>query len=306
MADTVQAPGGDAAVVRVHGKPKGIAITTDVTPRYCKADAFEGAKQAVAEAWRNLTAVGAVPLAVTDNLNFGNPERPDTMGDIVGAIDGIGEACRALSFPVVSGNCSLYNETNGEAILPTPAIGGVGLLRDVKRMATIAFKREGDSIILVGDSKGHLGQSLYLREIEGREEGAPPSVDLLVEKRNGDFVRSLIEAGRVDTVHDVSDGGLLVAVAEMAMATGNGAKLAIPDGSVASLFGEDQARYVIAAPEKQAAAILAEAKRAGVPARVIGTAGGAELVLSGDKIAVAKLRTAHEAWFPNYMGADPV
>ena len=306
MADTVQAPGGDAAVVRVHGKPKGIAITTDVTPRYCKADAFEGAKQAVAEAWRNLTAVGAVPLAVTDNLNFGNPERPDTMGDIVASIDGIGEACRTLSFPVVSGNCSLYNETNGEAILPTPAIGGVGLLHDVKRMATIAFKREGDSIILMGESKGHLGQSLYLREIEGREEGAPPPVDLATEKRNGDFVRSLIEAGRIDTVHDVSDGGLLVAVAEMAMATGNGAKLAIQDESVASLFGEDQARYVMGVPEKQAAAILADAKSAGVPARVIGTAGGADLVLSGDRIAVAKLRTAHEAWFPNYMGADPV
>jgi phosphoribosylformylglycinamidine synthase len=307
MADTVQPPGGDAAVVRVHGKTKAIAITTDVTPRYCKADAFEGAQQAVAEAWRNLTAVGAVPLAVTDNLNFGNPERPDTMGDIVASIDGIGEACRALSFPVVSGNCSLYNETNGEAILPTPAIGGVGLLRDVNRMATIAFKREGDSIILVGESKGHLGQSLYLREIEGREDGAPPPVDLAAEKRNGDFVRSLIEAGRADTVHDVSDGGLLVAVAEMAMPGGIGVKLTTEDESVANLFGEDQARYVIAVAEKQAAAILAEVRSVGVLARIIGTTGGSDLILSsGDRIAVARLRAAHEGWFPNYMGADPV
>src|SRR5215510_9738712 len=225
MADTVQVPGGDAAVVRVHGTQKALAITTDVTPRYCKADPFEGAKQAVAESWRNLTAVGAHPLAVTDNLNFGNPERPETMGEIVSAIDGIGEACRALSFPVVSGNCSLYNETNGEAILPTPAIGGVGLLRDVHRSATIAFKREGDAIILIGETKGHLGQSLYLREIEGREEGGAPPVDLAAEKRNGNFVRKLIEAGRLDTVHDVSDGGLLVAIAEMAMASGIGAKL---------------------------------------------------------------------------------
>ena len=168
---------------------------------------IEGGKQAVAEAWRNLTAVGAMPLAVTDNLNFGNPEKPDVMGDIVASIDGFGEACRALNFPVVSGNCSLYNETNGEAILPTPAIGGVGLLKDLHRTASIAFKREGDALILIGETKGHLGQSLYLREIEGREEGPAPPVDLGCEKRNGDFVRGLIESGRVDTVHDVSDGG---------------------------------------------------------------------------------------------------
>ena len=175
MADTVQMPGGDAAVVRVHNSNKGLAITTDVTPRYCKADPYEGAKQAVAEAWRNITAVGAKPLAVTDNLNFGNPQKPEIMGEIVSAVDGIGDACRALDFPVIGGNCSLYNETNGEGILPTPAIGGVGLMADVHRMATIAFKREGDAIILVGDTKGHLGQSIYLREIEGREEGRMPA-----------------------------------------------------------------------------------------------------------------------------------
>ena len=195
MADTVQCPGGDAAVVRVHGTNKGLAITTDVSPRYCKADPFEGAKQAVAEAWRNISAVGARPLAVTDNLNFGNPQKPEIMGRSWPAIDGIGEACRALDFPVVSGNCSLYNETNGEGILPTPAIGAVGLLKDVHRMATIAFKREGDAIILIGETKGHLGQSIYLREIEGKEEGAPPPVDLAAEKKHGDFVRGLIEDG---------------------------------------------------------------------------------------------------------------
>jgi phosphoribosylformylglycinamidine synthase len=306
MADTVQSPGGDAAVVRVHGKQKGIAVTTDVTPRYCKADAFEGAKQAVAEAWRNLTAVGAVPLAVTDNLNFGNPERPETMGDIVGSINGIGEACRALSFPVVSGNCSLYNETNGEAILPTPAIGGVGLLHDVRRMATIGFKRAGDAIILIGDTKGHLGQSLYLREIEGREEGTPPPVDLAEERRNGDLVRSLIESKRTETVHDVSDGGLLIAVAEMAMAGGIGAKLTMAGAGIAALFGEDQARYVIAVAETEAATILSQAEDANVPARIIGLTGGGELVLNGQAIAVAALRAAHESWFPNYMGAGPV
>jgi phosphoribosylformylglycinamidine synthase len=307
MADTVQAPGGDAAVVRVHGKQKAIAITTDVTPRYCKADAFEGAKQAVAEAWRNLTAVGAHPLAVTDNLNFGNPQKEETMGDIVSAVDGIADACNALAFPVVSGNCSLYNETNGDAILPTPAIGGVGLLHDVKRMATIAFKTEGDSIILIGETRGHLGQSLYLREIEGREEGPPPPVDLKAEKRNGDFVRSLIEAGRADTVHDVSDGGLLVAIAEMSMANGIGAQLSLNDDGIATLFGEDQARYVLTVSEKRAAAIISDAKAAGVLARVIGTTGGTDIALpGGDTVPVAQLRGAHETWFPRYMGADPV
>jgi phosphoribosylformylglycinamidine synthase len=305
MADTLQPPGGDAAVVRVHGKTKALAVTTDVTPRYCKADPFEGAKQAVAEAWRNLSSVGAHPLAVTDNLNFGNPEKPDTMGEIVASIDGIGEACRALSFPVVSGNCSLYNETNGEAILPTPAIGGVGLLKNVHRMATVAFKREGDAIILIGETKGHLGQSLYLREIEGREEGAPPPVDLNAEKRNGDFARELIEAGRVDTVHDCSDGGLLVAIAEMAMAGDIGARLDM-DTTIPFLFGEDQARYVLAVKPGDAARILADAQATGVPARAIGKTGGQEITIAGKSVTTASLQAAHEGWFPKFMGSDPV
>jgi len=302
MADTVQAPGGDAAVVRVHGSNKALAISCDVTPRYCKADPFEGAKQAVAECWRNMTAVGATPLAVTDNLNFGNPQRPEIMGEIVGGIDGIGEACRALSFPVVSGNCSLYNETNGEPILPTPAIGGVGLLKDVRRMATVAFKRAGDALLLVGDTKGHLGQSIYLREIEGREEGAPPPVDLAAEKRNGDFVRGLIEQGRLDTVHDISDGGLLVAITEMAMAGSIGAELTFGDAAIALLFGEDQGRYILALPASEAARVLGEAKAAGVSMSSLGVTGGDRIAVKGAGDApLAKLRAAHESWFPALM-----
>jgi phosphoribosylformylglycinamidine synthase II len=303
MTDTVQPPGGDAAVVRVHGGKKALAITTDVTPRYCRADPFEGAKQAVAEAWRNLTAVGAVPLAVTDNLNFGNPERPETMGEIVRSIDGIAEACRALSFPVVSGNCSLYNETNGEPILPTPAIGGVGLIDDAGRMATIAFKRPGDVIILIGNTQGHLGQSLYLREIEGREEGAPPTVDLTVEKRNGDFVRKLIGNGIVDTVHDVSDGGVLIALAEMAMGGGIGAELSPGINSgIPFLFGEDQARYVLGVDPAGAKRVLSDAATAGVPVQVIGKSGGEALMLPGTfTIPLLRLRHAHESWLPQYM-----
>jgi phosphoribosylformylglycinamidine synthase len=303
MADTVQRPGGDAAVVRVHGTNKGLAITTDVTPRYCRADPYEGAKQAVAEAWRNITAVGAVPLAVTDCLNYGNPEKPEIMGEIVAGIDGIAEACRALDFPVVSGNCSLYNETQGEGILPTPTIGGVGLLQDVHRMANIAFKRQGDAIILIGETSGHLGQSVYLRDVEGKEEGAAPPVDLAVEMKNGDFVRALVESGRVDTVHDISDGGLLVAIAEMALAGNIGAALA--PGTIPFLFGEDQARYVLAAPRKAAERVVSESKRAGVAAVLLGVAHGDKIAVEGfGEIALEHLRKAHESWFRSMMTGE--
>ena len=303
LGNTVQRPGGDAAVVRVENGPKGLALTTDVTPRYCEADPFEGGKQAVAECWRNLTAVGARPLAITDTLNFGNPERPEIMGQFVGCIRGIAEACKMLDFPVVSGNVSLYNETNGKAILPTPSIGGVGLLDDFQKSATLAFKHTGEAILLVGETTGWLGQSMYLREISGREEGAPPPLDLAVEKRNGDAVRELIGGGKVTAVHDVSDGGLLVAVAEMAMASGIGAALAEPAATPhAFWFGEDQARYVVTVPSGQTDAVLAVFAAAHVPAVRLGTTGGDALTLPGERpIFVARLRESFERWLPAYM-----
>ncbi len=307
LGNTVQPPGGDAAIVRVLDGPKGLALTTDVTPRYCEADPVEGGKQAVAEAWRNITAVGGLPLAITDNLNFGNPERPEVMGTFVGCIQGIGEACRALDFPVVSGNVSLYNETNGQGILPTPTIGGVGLLDDVTVHASVRFKREGDAILLVGATQGWLGQSLYLKEILGREEGAPPPVDLSVERRNGDFVRQLIRSRQVDTVHDCSDGGLAVAVAEMAMAGGIGAEIGAPEGAPlhAFLFGEDQGRYVLAVDPDHAPDILYEAQALGIPAAVLGVTGGDSLILPGDEaISVAELKAAHEGWLPTFMSGQ--
>jgi len=297
-------PGGDAGIVRIEDGPKGLAMTADVTPRYCEADPFEGGKQAVAEAWRNLTAVGATPLAITDNLNFGNPERPEVMGQLVGCIRGIGEACKALDFPVVSGNVSLYNETNGVSILPTPTIGGVGVLADVTRHATVGFKAEGEAIVLIGETRGWLGQSAFLATICGREDGAPPPVDLAVERRNGEFVRALIASGRVSACHDLSDGGLAVALAEMAMATGIGAAIeALPTGPAhAVLFGEDQARYLLCCPAGDAQAVVAEAKAAGVPAQVIGRTGGSALALPGeDAVSVAALGKAHESWLPDYM-----
>jgi phosphoribosylformylglycinamidine synthase subunit PurL len=305
LGNTVQIPGGDAAIVRVEDGPKGLALTTDVTPRYCEADPFEGGKQAVAEAWRNITAVGGLPLAITDNLNFASPERPESMGQFVGCVRGIGEACQALDFPVVSGNVSLYNETNGQGILPTPAIGGVGLLDDVTVNASIAFKREGEAIVLIGATQGWLGQSIYLRDVCGREEGAPPPVDLVQEKRNGDFVRQLIRSGQVETVHDLSDGGIALALAEMAMAGNVGAEItAFPEGFPlhAFLFGEDQARYLIAVDEDVAADILYEAGAIGVPAVTLGITGGDALILPGQQaISVKQLKAAHEAWLPEYM-----
>jgi len=309
MNDTAAGPGGDAAIIRVHGKQKALAVTTDCTPRYCLADPIEGGKQAVAETWRNITAVGGTPLAYTDNMNFGNPQKPEIMGQFVGAIEGLKEAGVALAYPVIGGNCSLYNETNGQGIMPTPAIGGVGILKDIGKRASLGLKRWGDQIILVGATAGWLGQSIYARDL-GLATHAPPPVDLAAEKRNGDFIRTRIETGQIDTVHDLSDGGLIVALAEMVMASDPaddvGAQIDLPEGVAphAFLFGEDQARYLVAAPEPVAERLLAEAKAAGVAAIRLGVAGGRHLrVADLVWLDVPALRAAHEGFFPALMAA---
>jgi phosphoribosylformylglycinamidine synthase len=315
-ADTVQRPGGDAAVVRVHGSKKALAITTDVTPRYCYADPVEGGKQAVAEAYRNLCAVGAKPLAITNCLNFGNPQRPEIMGQFVGCVEGMAEACRALDFPVVSGNVSLYNETKNDdgsslAILPTPAVGGVGLLGDWEKSATIAFKAEGEQLVLIGHSNSHAGQSLWLEVCHGRREGSPPPVDLSAEKRAGECIRALIADGLVTAVHDCSDGGAAVAVAEMALAGNIGLTMTIvpqiPNPG-AILFGEDQGRYVVTTRDPdRVQAIANEARLFAVP---IGTTGGNALVFDlvdrgGEQaVSLKELRAAHESFFPGLMGGE--
>jgi phosphoribosylformylglycinamidine synthase II len=303
MGNTVKRPGGDAAVVRVSPGGKALALATDCTPRYCRADPVRGGAQAVAESWRNLTAVGAEPIAITDNMNFGNPERPEIMGQFVGAIEGVREACLALAYPVVSGNVSLYNETNGSAILPTPVIGGVGLIADARHAIDLALKRDGDALILIGSTSGHLGCSLYLRELEGSESGPPPPVDLAAERRNGDFIRSEIRAGRVAACHDLSDGGLFAAIAEMAIAGRRGIVLEPLPADLprnAYLFGEDQARYLIETQDPDT--VLAAARAAGVPALVIGVVGGVSLTLPGaGAISVDALKAANEAWLPGYM-----
>jgi len=319
-ADTIQRPGGDAAVVRVHGTKKALAITTDCTPRYVYADPVEGGKQAVAETYRNLCAVGAKPLAITNCLNFGNPQRPEIMAQLVGALEGMGEACRALDYPIVSGNVSLYNESKatggGSAILPTPAIGGVGLLEDWKKSATIALSSAGDAIVLISDQRcaaeethGNIGQSLWLREILGRQDGPPPEVDLKHEKLAGKFVRQVIEAGQALAVHDVSDGGWLVALAEMALAGGIGARITSPVNYSHQVFGEYQGCYLV---ETQDWDVLADlAVNAGLCAELIGVVEGEALVAEQQNgqgfsfnVSLAELRAAHEGFFPKLMGAD--
>ena len=302
MADTIQRPGGDAAVVRVHGTEKALAITTDCTPRYCAADPFEGGRQTVAEAWRNLISVGARPLAVTDNLNFGNPERPEVMGQFVRCIEGMAEACEYLDFPVVSGNVSLYNETNGSAILPTPAIGGVGLIANVENMTSIVLPSD-NHLFVVGRTEGHIGASIWLHEIEGIEAGNPPPVVLEIERKNGECIHQCIKDNVITACHDISDGGLLVALAEMALAGRCGADITVESGVIPLshyCFGEDQGRYLVATRDK--IKITEMAKRFGIELTYLGKSGGNTLTVNKRaSISLNSLRDAHEGWFPEYM-----
>ncbi len=305
MGDTVQRPGGDAAVVRVHGTKKGLASATDVTPRYCYADPYEGGKQAVVETWRNLTAVGASPLAITNCLNFGNPTREEIMGQFVGCLEGMGDACRALDYPIVSGNVSLYNETNGIGIPPTPAIGGIGLIDDISTQATVALSDVGDVLIVIGETTGHVGQSIYQELQTGDFNGAPPAVDLDLERKHGDMIRSLIIEGRLKAVHDTSDGGLLVAVAEMCLAGKIGVKLDdisgdIPAGSF--WFGEDQARYVVSVKPSDSEALLAELSDKGISAYQIGVVTGNEITIENHgSLPLEQLSAEFEAYLPNLL-----
>ncbi len=325
MGDTIDSSQsmGDAAIVRIHGTNKALAICSDCNPHYVAADPYEGGKAVVAEAYRNLSSVGATPIAITDNLNFGNPEKPATMGYIVKAIEGMAEACRALDFPVVSGNVSLYNETDGVAIPPTPVVGGVGLIEDVTKVATLKGAQPGDVLILIGETNGHLGASLYAREIlglKGEELGPPPPVDLAAAKANGDFVRDLVRNGRVNAVHDVSDGGTLCAVAEVALQSGKGISVwtdvleaplgDAPHAHLAVLFSEDQARYVCTASATEAQSVLDAASKAGVTAVKCGAVNEeVEAIVLGEKeihlnLPLSTLRDAHEGWLPRYMTGE--
>ncbi|MBU0800042.1 MAG: phosphoribosylformylglycinamidine synthase II, partial [Alphaproteobacteria bacterium] len=300
--NTIAAPGqADAALVKLPGADKTLAITSDCTPRYCQADPFEGGKQAVAESYRNICATGATPLAVTNNLNFGNPEKPQIMRQFAECLRGMGEACRELDYPVISGNVSLYNETGDRGIMPTPVIGGVGVIADWRNARGLAFKAVEQDIVLIGTITGHVGQSLYLREIHGREDGTPPAVDLATERKHGTFIRKVIAENHVTACHDVADGGVLLTVAEMAIASGIGAKLAPQD--TAFWFGEDQACYVVTTTDS--AALLLEAEKAGVPAVVLGQTITEMLQIGAETgISVYELRLMNEKWLPAYMNGE--
>ncbi len=327
MGDTIGRPGGDAGVVRVHGTKKGIAVACDCTPRYVAADPEMGTKQAVVETWRNLTCVGADPLAITDNMNFANPERPEIMGQFVASVRGMAEACTALAYPVVSGNVSLYNETNGVGIPPTPAIGGVGLVPDWSKIADIRLQGEGPHgegtmLIVIGREDGHLGQSLYQQHATGKFDGAPPPVDLEAEIKAGRLVRTLIREGAALAVHDCSDGGLIVTIAEMALsgganagsreASGIGVELYPYEGKLpahAIWFGEDQGRYVVEVTPTKAEEVLERARLLKLPARIVGRtlapsdSGGDGLSLKGETaLGLSELRVVHEGWMRGLMG----
>ncbi|MBV1896470.1 MAG: phosphoribosylformylglycinamidine synthase subunit PurL [Rhodobacteraceae bacterium] len=292
MADSVRNPGIGAGIVRVHGSDKALAFTSDVTPRYVRANPEQGGAQAVAEAYRNLTAVGATPLATTDNMNFGNPEKPEIMGQFVGAIKGISAACIALDMPIVSGNVSLYNETDGEGILPTPTIGAVGLLTHTDDIIGCEV-RDGHQLLLIGETIGHMGQSALLAEVFNREEGDAPAVDLAAEKRNGDFIRANRELIKACT--DLSDGGLVLAAFELAEAAGVG--LQLDAATTEMLFGEDQARYLVACNFDQAEALMMAAGQAAVPISFVGRFTGDTLRIGTSEASMSELSELYRSSF---------
>ena len=306
MADTIQQPGGDAAIIRIHGESRGLAFSLDCNPHYCRADPFEGGKQAVAEACRNLTAAGATPLAITNCLNFGNPEKPEVMGQFVGCVQGLAEACRALAVPIVSGNVSLYNETDGTAILPTPVIGAVGLLEDLSKMLTPALPAGDLVLLLMGESTGHMHQSLYARMLAKNNDGPPPAVDLAAEAANAAFLRSLATSGSALAAHDLSDGGLAIAAVEMALAGNRGITLDPPPEAIpahAWYFGEDQARYLVTVSKDNVGEMLARAAEHSVAVRKVGqTTDEPAITLDGEHLELQELRELHEGWLPAYCG----
>jgi phosphoribosylformylglycinamidine synthase len=308
QGNTIEPFSGNAALIRLPNSLRGLALTTDVTPRYCAADPFEGAKQAVAEAYRNITAVGATPKAITNCLNFGSPEDEDVMGQLIASIEGLREACLALDLPIISGNVSLYNQTGHHPIFPTPTVGCIGLLQDITKRVTSAFKKPGDAVLLIGHTQGWLGQSSYARDILHQEVGAPPPVDLDEEKRHACFVRSLIAEGAVTAVRDCSHGGLLVALAKMALASFEEQE---PCGIIlqpeawpkeyhnvpkhAFFFGEDQGRYIITIHPSYIQKVNVKAKEKDIPLIYLGRIGGSHIVLPEEEpLSLRELKTIYE------------
>ena len=301
MADTLVRPGSDAAVVRVHGTNKAIAVSTDCSPTYCKHNSFEGGKHAVVETWRNLIASGALPIAITDCMNFGNPEKPEIMGEFVECVRGMTEACTALDYPVVSGNVSLYNETNGEGIYPTPAIGGVGLIKDIAKTKTIAFKQSDSLVFVIGETKGHLGNSQFLSIIQNKELGSTPIINLDNELKNGKFTLELINQDLALSTHDIGEGGLLIAAAEMSLSSNIGISINSERKNHEYFFGEDQSRYLIEIDKKNEEALNKLAREHNVKVECIGYTAEENIEIKDiGKISIHELKTSHEDWFQNF------
>ena len=305
MGDTIQKPGGDSAVIRIHGKNKGIAITVDSTAHYCLANPVAGGKQVVSEAWRNLISVGASPIAITNCLNFGNPEKDKIMGQFVGCIDGISQACTYLDFPVVSGNVSFYNETKDKAISPTPTIGGVGLIKNLNTMMTKNIKEIGSFILVIGKTLGHLDQSEFFREVVGIKDGSPPAVNLFNEKNNGLLVQTLISKKLLNSVHDISSGGILITLVEMCISGNIGAKIKIPNDKLMPheyLFGEDQSRYLIEVNEKNKNEVYKTLEKNSIFYEMLGKTQKDSLVLDKEfNIKLNDLNKLNSSWFRNYF-----
>ena len=305
MCDTIQKPGGDAAVVRIHGKNKGISMTVDSSPHYCKAHPFTGGKQVVCESWRNLISVGSRPIAITNCLNFGNPEKKEIMGQFVECTNGISEACKYLNYPVVSGNVSFYNETNNQGINPTPTIGGVGLIDDIKNMITFNIKRKNTYLMVIGRTNGHLDQSIFLREVIGIKKGPPPEINLFNEKNNGNTIQELIAKGMLLSVHDISLGGILISISEMCIAGNVGAKIILPKHLIniyEYLFGEDQSRYIIEIEKENLKNINLILEKNGVFGEIIAITQENKLELNKEfSISVSELKKTNNIWFDKYF-----
>ncbi len=304
MCDTIQKSGGNAAIIRIHGKEKAIAVTVDSSANYCKAHPVTGGKQIVCENWRNLISVGAQPIAITNCLNFGNPENPKVMGEFAECLIGIKESCEFLNFPVVSGNVSFYNGTNNKNIYPTPVIGGVGLIPKIQHSINHIFKKENSTIILVGKTFGHLEQSTLFEEIYSIIDGQPPEINLNNEKNNGESILEIIKKGLVNSVHDISNGGLIVALAEMSMASQYGVKIFKPKkltNLVEYYFGEDQSRYLIEIDKNNLEKVEKILKKNNIFFEIIGLTQKNNFEIQDEfKIDIKKLYNINNKWYNNY------
>ena len=305
MGDTIQKPGGDSGVVRVHGTDKAVAATVDSSATYCWAHPLTGGKQVVCETWRNLISVGAKPIAITNCLNFGSPEKEENMGEFVECVQGIGEACKYLEYPVVSGNVSFYNQTKEIGIKPTPAIGGVGLIKDYKKMITMNFKETGNQVLVIGKTEGHIDQSLFARVILNEKNGPPPEVNLFNEKNNGETLLSLIEKNYIKSAHDVSLGGIITAISKMCIKGNKGLELKIPKfliNEIEYFFAEDQGRYIIEVSLEDLKDVIKILDKNSVHYDQIGKIIDKQLIINQKtKVTIDELKSYNTNWLKEYM-----